>query len=79
MLLGCLKKLKETEDMIRKKATDLWQSKIQTEKDVDLLLGEVESLVIVYDNLPPDIEDLRLMQRLWRCIIGVIYVYLAKI
>ena len=65
-LSGFLAKLKDTETQILKRASDLWQTKIRTEADMDLILGEVESLVGAFENLPKDLEDLQLMRRALR-------------
>ncbi|RPH52311.1 MAG: hypothetical protein EHM85_03425 [Desulfobacteraceae bacterium] len=65
-LSGFLSKLKNTEAETTKRASRLWQTKIQTEADIDPILGEVESLVGAFENLPRDLEDLQLMRRALR-------------
>jgi hypothetical protein len=65
-LSGFLAKLKDTETQTLKRASDLWQTKIRTEADMDHILGEVESLVGAFENLPKDLEDLQLMRRALR-------------
>lgn len=54
--------LKEAEAQTMKRANHLWQTKIQTEADIETILGEVESLVSAFENLPRDLEDLQLMR-----------------
>jgi len=61
-LSGFLSKLKDAESETVKRASNLWQAKIRTEADIDRVLGEVESLVSAFENLPKDLEDLQLMR-----------------
>lgn len=65
-LSGFLTKLKNAETETVKRASRLWQTKIQTEEDIDSILGEVESLVGAFENLSRDLEDLQLMRRALR-------------
>ena len=61
-LSGFLATLKEAEAKTMKRANRLWQTKIQTEADIDSIIGEVASLVSSFENLPRDLEDLQLMR-----------------
>lgn len=61
-----LAKLKSSEDLIMKRASDLWNKKISSEGDIDRLLSEVESLVNSFENLPTDQEDLHVMRKALR-------------
>jgi hypothetical protein len=58
-----LAELKNAESETVKRASRLWNTKLQTEEDIDPILGEVESLVSAFENLPLDLEDLQLMRR----------------
>ena len=62
-ILECIKKLVASEEAISRRAKDLWQSKIQNEKEIEHHLREVESLIAAFENVPADLEDLQLMQR----------------
>lgn len=55
-------KLKSAEDGLVKRAERLWQTKLQTEDDLDRALTEVNALVAAFENLPNDLEDLQLMR-----------------
>jgi chromosome segregation ATPase len=61
-LAGFIATLKEAEAKIMKRAKRLWQTKIQTEADIDSISGELESLVSAFENLPRDLEDLQIMR-----------------
>ncbi|MBU3932524.1 MAG: hypothetical protein KKF01_08805, partial [Proteobacteria bacterium] len=61
-----LTKLKDVETETIRRASSLWQSKIRAEEDMGRILGEVESLVTAFENLPIDLEDLHLMRRALR-------------
>lgn len=65
-LSGFLAKLKDAETETVKRASRLWQTRIRTEADIDQNLGEVESLISAFENLPKDLEDLQLMRRALR-------------
>lgn len=59
-------KLKDTEERITKRASDLWQAKIRNEDEIDRALTEVNSLVASFENLPSDLDDLLSMRRALR-------------
>lgn len=61
-----LVKFKNTEDLIMKRASELWNKKICNEGDIDQLLSEVDSLVNSFENLPADQEDLQIMRKALR-------------
>ncbi|SPD75416.1 conserved hypothetical protein [uncultured Desulfobacterium sp.] len=65
-LSGFQAKLKNAESETMKRASRIWLTKIQTETDIDPILGEVESLVGAFESLPRDLEDLQLMRRALR-------------
>jgi len=59
-------KLKKAEEAITKRLSELCNSKIKSEGDIDRTLSEVESLVSLFDNLPIDLEDLQSMRKALR-------------
>lgn len=59
-----LTKLKETEDENNKRVYALWKIKARSEEDIDALLGEVDALLVTFENLPGDLETIQPMQRL---------------
>jgi hypothetical protein len=61
-----LVRLKEAIEQIRKRATHLWNKKLQSEGDLDECLEEVESLVTAFENCTNDLDDLHLMRRALR-------------
>jgi hypothetical protein len=65
-LADFLAKLKKAEAETVKRASRLWQTKIQTEADIEPLFGEVESLVGAFESLSKDLEDLQLMRHALR-------------
>ncbi|MFC1461735.1 hypothetical protein ACFLQR_04375, partial [Verrucomicrobiota bacterium] len=63
LLAEFMTKLKDAEAGLVKRASALWQTKIQTEDAIERILTEVDSLMTGFENLPSDIEDLQLMRR----------------
>lgn len=63
LLVEFMTKLKDAEAGLVKRASALWQTKIQTEDDIERILTEVNSLTTGFENLPSDLEDLQLMRR----------------
>jgi hypothetical protein len=59
-------KLKEAEEESVKRASAVWQTKLQSEEHIDSLIAEVESLIGIFENLPVDQEDMLLMRRALR-------------
>ena len=65
-LLEFLKKIKKNEDEIMSRASALWETQIQTDQDIERIVTEVESLIVAFDNLPSDLEDLQIMREALR-------------
>lgn len=63
LLVEFMTKLKDAEAVLVKRASALWQTKIQAEDDIERILTEVDSLMTGFENLPNDLEDLQLMRR----------------
>ncbi|MFA6132783.1 MAG: hypothetical protein WC869_02055 [Phycisphaerae bacterium] len=58
-----LAKLKESEASIIKRGSALWQAKVRSEDDIMSLQTEVDALIMAFENVPNDLEDLQLMRR----------------
>jgi len=58
-----LKKMKEVEADIIKRASKLWKSKIRTIEELETLLGEVDAVTGAFEGCPNDLEDLQIMRR----------------
>lgn len=61
-----IQKLKAAEDELFNRASTLWDTQIRNDADIDKVTSEVDSLVYAFDNLPNDLQDLQLMQRVLR-------------
>lgn len=58
--------LEKAEEEIIKRTSELWQSKIGSEGDIERLYAEIESLVSAFEDLPRDQEDLLIMRQALR-------------
>jgi hypothetical protein len=61
-----LAKVKEAEASIVDRASLLWEEKIRVEDDFVRLMAEVDALVMAFENVPNDLEDLQLMRNALR-------------
>ena len=62
-LADFLVKLQAAESILTKRASRLWNSKINTEEELDVHIEEVESLVSAFEGCEIDVDDLRVMKR----------------
>ncbi len=65
-LFEFVKKLKDCEEDLVKRNSNIWDAKISSESDIDKILGEIENLVAAFEGLPEDLEDLHLMRKMLR-------------
>ena len=61
-----LEKYKELEKAVMERAGKLWNTTLDSEKDLELLQSEVDALMGVFENCSIDLEDLQLMRQLLR-------------
>ena len=65
-LVEFLGELHNVESSLTERASRLWDSTINTEEDLNVLIEEVESLISAYEGCEIDVEDFRIMKRLLR-------------
>ena len=58
-----LNQLQEAESNLTKRAFRLWNSKINTEEELDKYIDEVDSLIRAFEGCETDVEDLRIMKQ----------------
>ena len=56
-------KLQKAESSLKERASRLWNSKINTEEELNVHIDEVESLINAFEGCEIDVDDLRIMKR----------------
>lgn len=62
-LANFLKSLKEAEADVMKRASRLWNAKLRSIEDIEMLYSEVSSLFVAFEGCEKDLEDLDTMKR----------------